>query len=374
MSNPTTESSMGWRARRWLASLGAALLVIAVTIVFFAPHLWFMTEVRPDTYEWDRALGFLAQCANPWDGGVEAALRWRLLPPTLAYWLGLRGLTPLVIPWFGIIALLAYLHGTLRGKGLSRRASLATLFLVAGSGGVLAAMHWYGINDGWYLLGLAVVTLGSGWRSLVYPCLLCPWVDERFLIALPLALVCRTLSSPAFPAEASGTELVSRLKRVVWPCAVALVPYAIIRATLSLLDDDLSNREFLATVAREFVVWMPYAPLAWWMGLRAAWLPLFSGLRDVFTTCGRPAALLVLLLSLLMLTVSLVLAQDMSRTAILFLPGLLCGAISLARTSQGERILVGAAVANLLLPAMHVTSTSAEPIHFLPLELWRVLN
>jgi hypothetical protein len=69
-----------------------------------------------------------------------------------------------------------------------------------------------------------------------------------------------------------------------------------------------------------------------------------------------------------------VLAQDMSRTAILFLPGVLGGAIGLVRTRQGERILIGAALANLLLPAMHVVSTSAEPILFLPLELWRLYH
>ena len=137
---------------------------------------------------------------------------------------------------------------------------------------------------------------------------------------------------------------------------------------------DLSNREFLESVTREFVIWMPYAPLAWWMGLRAAWVPLFSGLQDVFRICGRPAAILVALISLLVLATSLVLAEDMSRTAILLLPGVLAGAISLARNRQGEHILVGAALANLLLPAMHVVSTSAEPVHFLPLELWRLFH
>ena len=119
---------------------------------------------------------------------------------------------------------------------------------------------------------------------------------------------------------------------------------------------------------------MPYAPLAWWMGLRAAWVLLFSGLRDVYQCAGRSAALLVISLSLLMLAISLVLAQDMSRTAILLLPGVLGGAIGLARTPQGERVLVGAALANLLLPAMHVVSTSAEPVYFLPLELWRLAH
>jgi hypothetical protein len=64
----------------------------------------------------------------------------------------------------------------------------------------------------------------------------------------------------------------------------------------------------------------------------------------------------------------------MSRTAILLLPGVLGGAIGLSRTKPGERLLVGAALANLILPAMHVTSTSAEHIYYLPLELWRVLH
>src|SRR5262249_20342733 len=167
--------------RRWLSALGSALLVIGVTLFFFSPPLWFLPGVQPGTMEWDRALGFLAQCVNPWDGSVEPALRWRILPPTVAYWLGLRGLSPLVLPWIGIITFLAALREMLRERGFSRRANFATLFLVAGSGGVLASLHWFGVNDGWYLLGLAAVTLGRSWRSLVYPVLLCPWVDERFL-------------------------------------------------------------------------------------------------------------------------------------------------------------------------------------------------
>ncbi len=336
MSDAASQSSAAARARRLLGSLGAALLVMAVTLVFFAPHLWFMTSIQPGTMEWDRALGFLAQCADPWTPEVEPALRWRLLPPTVAYWLGLRGLFPLVLPWLGTVTFLAYLHGALRVRGLSARANLATLFLVAGSGGVLASMHWFGLNDGWYLLGLAAVTLGRGWRSLVYPCLLCPWVDERFLIALPLAVVCRTLLAPDFPPAAPISILINRLGRAIGPAAVALLPYAIIRVTLIMLDEELSNREFLDTVARDFVVWMPYAPLAWWMGLRAAWVPLVSGFHDVFKVAGRPAALLIALISLLMLAASLVLAQDMSRTAILFLPGVLGGAIGLARIDAGR--------------------------------------
>jgi hypothetical protein len=369
-SEPSTETTRG----RVVGSLLASLGVLLVTNLFFAPHLWFMTEPHPGTYEWDRALGYLAQCANPWTADVEPALRWRLLPPTVAHWLGLPGVTPLVIPWIGVMTLLAYAHWKLRQRGVSKRSAVATLVLVAGSGGVLASMHWFGLNDCWYLLGLAVVTLGGGWRSLVYPCLLSPWVDERFFLALPLALVCRTLLSPSFPLAAATATLVSRLFREIWPCAVALMPYSVIRVTFILLDPDLSNREFLESVTREFVIWMPYAPLAWWMGLRAAWVPLFSGLQDVFRICGRPAAILVALISLLVLATSLVLAEDMSRTAILLLPGVLAGAISLARNRQGEHILVGAALANLLLPAMHVVSTSAEPVHFLPLELWRLFH
>ena len=374
MNAASNRSSAVIGTRRFFISLGSSLVVIAVTLFFFAPHLWFMTKIQPGTMEWDRALGFLAQCANPWEPYVEPALRWRLLPPTLAYWLGLRGLTPLALPWIGTITFLTSLHWMLRNRGFSQRANLATLFLVAGSGGVLASLHWFGLNDSWYLLGLAVVTLGHGWRSLVYPCLLCPWIDERFLIALPLAIFSRTLLTPDFPKSAAWSHLLALVARETWPCAIAVLPYAIVRGTFSQLDPELASREFLKTVAREFVIWAPYAPLAWWMGLRAAWLPLAVGLRAVLREAGAPAFVSAALLSLLMLGASLVIAQDMSRTAIILLPGVLGGAIVLARSEAGERTLVVASLVNLLLPAMHVVSTSAEPMYFLPLELWRVFH
>ena len=374
MSEPGIETSLGPPWRRWLEAVGAALVVVAVTLTFLAPHLGNMTEPRPRTYEWDRALGFLRQCANPWEPDVEAALRWRLLPPTIAYWLGLRGMTALGLPWLGIIALLTQLHWMFRRAGLSRLACFATMLLVAGSGGVMTSMHWLGINDGWYLMGLVAVTLGRGWRSVVVPCLLCVWVDERFIVGLPLALLCRTIAAPDLPMSAPLAPLLVRLSRVVWPAALALVPYALIRVMLSVGDDDLANGWFLRTVAHDFVYWAPYAPLGWWMGLRAAWWPLFTGLRDVATFRGNPAALLCLLLTACTLGVSLVLASDLSRTTILLLPGILCGAVSLARTPSGERALIVAGVANLVLPALHVTSTSAEPIYFLPLELWHLFH
>ena len=367
---PPSQSTL----RSTLESLAAALGVIAVTVFLFAPHLWALTEPTPGSFEWDRALGFLRQCNNPWDPDVEAALRWRLLPPTVAHWFGLTGKSALVLAWLGIVTLLAQVDWTLRGLGVARRARIATMFLVAGSGGLLTSMHWLGINDGWYLVGLVAVTLGRGWRSLVVPCLLCVWVDERFVVALPLAVICRTIrTADDAPAE-SVAGLLRRLAIVIWPCALALLPYGIVRISLSVGDEDLANGWFLRTIASEFVTWLSYAPLGWWMGLRAAWFPLFTGLRDVASARGMLSAALCAVAVCGTLSASIVLAADISRTAILLLPGVLCGSISLARTARGERALVVAAMAGLLLPAMHVSGTSAEPIHWLPREIWRLIH
>ena len=374
MKDSATDFSPGLPWRRGLESFGAALVVIALTLAYFAPHLGTLMEPSPGTFEWDRALGFLRQCANPWAPDVEAALRWRLLPPTVAYWLGLRGIGALALPWLGVVALLTQLHWMLRRAGLGRAACLATMVLVAGSGGALTSMHWLGINDGWYLMGLVTVTLSRGLRSLVVACLLCVWIDERFIVGLPLALLCRTLTAPDLPNPASFAILFKRLWHVSWPAAAAVLPYALIRVSLSVGDDDLSNGWFLHRVAREFVNWAPYAPLGWWMGLRAAWAPLVTGLRDVSILRGTPAALLCLLTTAATLALSLVLASDLSRTTILLLPGILCGAISLAQSSSGERVLLVAAAANLLIPAMHVSYSHGEPIYYLPLELWRLWN
>lgn len=359
--------------RLMLESCGAALLVIAVTLFFFAPHLWTLVEPTPGSFEWDRALGFLQQCRNPWDPDVEAALRWRLLPPTLSYWLGLPGKSPLVLAWLGVIILLVQIHWTLRRLGVASRPRLATLFLVAGSGGLLTSMHWLGINDAWYLIGLVAVTLGRGWPSLVIPCLLCVWVDERFIVALPLAVICRAIRNSDSKRDESVAGLVHRLIAVIWPCALALLPYGIIRISLSIGDEDLANGWFLRTIASEFVTWLSYAPLGWWMGLRAAWFPLFTGLRDVASARGVLSAAVCASAVLITLGGSIMLASDISRTTILLLPGVLCGSISLARTARGERMLAAAAIAGLLLPAMHVSATSAEPVHWLPLEIWRLL-
>ena len=355
-------------------SVAASLGVIAVTLLLFAPHLWALAEPTPGSYEWDRALGFLQQCSNPWDPDVEAALRWRLLPPTIAYWLGLTGKYALVMAWLGVVTLLAQIHWILRRLAVAPRARFATLFLVAGSGGVLTSMHWLGINDGWYLVGVAAVTLGRSWRSLVVPCLLCIWVDERFVVALPLAVICRTVRS-AEPGSADSVAGFSRrLTAVIWPCALALLPYGIVRISLSVGDDDLSNGWFLRTIANDFVNWLCYAPLGWWMGLRAAWFPLFTGLRDVALARGRLPAAVCFAAVCVTLGSSIVLASDISRTTILLLPAVLCGAISLSLTVRGEQCLALAAVANLLLPAMHVSGTSAEPIYWFPVELWRLLT
>jgi hypothetical protein len=181
------------RQSHWLRAAFFALLGIAVTFIFLPPDLSLMDAYRPDTFQWSRAHSFLQQCVDPFRTDIEPAMRWRILPPLIARYLQLPGYTPLLIPWIGLIAAVAF-----QASVLQRRCTDAcfvfggTLLFMTTSAG-LVPIHWFGMNDAWVWLGLLIVSFSNSWIAVVLACLLCPWVDERFIIGLPLSWFVRCL-------------------------------------------------------------------------------------------------------------------------------------------------------------------------------------
>src|SRR6185369_16440373 len=89
-------------------------------------------------------------------------------------------------------------------------------------------------------------------------CLLCPWIDERFLIGFPLAWL-------------AGCH--ERDRGWSWPAArdaLWLLPYFIVR--LLQARQDIASQQFLSYQLHHAYLLLPRAPLGWWMGLRAAWM------------------------------------------------------------------------------------------------------
>ena len=143
---------------RWVAL--SAFVAIARSVGFLAPKLWILRQPMPGSFEWDRALTIIEQSKAPWMRALEPAMCSRILPGLVACLLGLRGTSCLVLPWLGLLVWLdvtACLVGRRSGDRLNGSAC-ACLF--ATSGGAIAMTNWWGLNDGWYLVGLSVVTLG----------------------------------------------------------------------------------------------------------------------------------------------------------------------------------------------------------------------
>ena len=348
-------------ASLWRHPVAVAGVCLALSVFFFAPRLWLMTEYRPGTFQWDRAHTYLLQCEHPLRRDIEPAMLWRLLPPLVAYAAHLPGKTPLALPWLGAFACTAYVAALLRRRLPDPRSVYGGTLLFAMTSAVLVPVGWFGINDAWAWLGLLAVAFGESAWALPVAALLCPWVDERFLIGFPLAWIVRCLDrdDPLW----SRTAL-----QGLW-----LMPYVVMRLALGgNPGGGGASTAFLQAQLGTTAVIAPLAPLGWWMALRAGWAAVALGFWSLPIARRWLAAAAVGITLLVMLG----LASDLSRSAAILTPTVLWGCFVLARRfpAQAPRVLLAAGLINLLLPAAHVVHTKIDLISPLPVELFRLLH
>jgi hypothetical protein len=336
-----------------------ALGCLALTLLMFGPRLWLMRSYLPGTFQWDRAHSFLLQCAAPLRRDVEPAMLWRLLPPLVCHALGLTGYAALLLPFVGVLVLVGYVVVLHRRRLNDLRFVFGGTLLFTTTSCVLVPLHWLGVNDAWVWLALLAVSFSPARWPVAVACLLAPWVDERFIIGLPLALLVR--------AADRGEAFAWR--SVVLP-GLCLLPYAGLR--LAFAHDPAgtaATRAFLRqSVLHQAVLIAPWAPLGWWMGLRAAWVPAAYAISHRRWALGTAVALTAL--------VSLALAADLSRSIAVVEPVALLG-VFLAAQRWPDRAPAGALAlggAGLLIPAAHVVGAKLDLISPLPLELFRLLR
>jgi hypothetical protein len=349
-------------SRPWPQCAALALLALALSVLFFSPRLWLLTEAVPGSFQWSRAGTFLSQCEQPLRRDIEPAMLWRLLPPLVAHGLHLPGKTPLVLPWLGVLAATLYAATLLYRQCADPRFVLGGTLLFTTTSAVIVPVGWLGMNDAWVWLGLLVVAFGRSPWSGALTCLLCPWVDERFIIGWPLAWLVGRLER--------GEPL---LGRAAWT-ALALLPYLAIRLAVDRSDAALqaATGAFLDTQLNQSLTLLPLVPLGWWMGLRAAWV---AAGYAVWTKPSGPRwfTLAVLLLTL---AVTVMLASDLSRSVAITIPLVLAGCLAAARRHpvQAPALVLGLGCVNLLLPAAHVVHRHFDLINPLPVELFRLLR
>lgn len=364
----------GWKgfALRGLLALGCAGLLL----FFFSP-VWgaFRTWQRAPEMSWQvevrRAASVLSQADQPGApiaDPVHGAIQWRLLFPGLAHLLGLPRSALLALPGLGCVLVLWFVASLLLRRGVGGRESAMALIVLGASSWFFASTGWLGYFDAWVVLGLLITGFSRARWPMLLACVWTPWVDERFVLALPLALACRHFDrSRPGRMPRPGTD---------WRWDVAL-PAALAAAFVAVRLGILLERSAGNASPAAYLAWLDFSGTPWlrlvhglWEGPRVSWLFIVAAVailarenpRRAGTLAGGVLALVVVLFAT---------AQDFSRSAMFLVPVALLGAVLLlaARNPRLGPALPIAAAAALLLPAHHVMSDRVVPIFGLRQEL-----
>ena len=348
--------------KAWRLIAACTLAGLILSLFMFAPRLWLMRMYVPGTFQWDRAHTYLLQCEAPFRRDIEPAMFWRLLPPLICHGIGLRGYLPLVVPWLGVIAATGYVTLLFRRRLDNPRFVFSGALLFATTSAVIVSTTWLGLNDAWVWLGLLAIAFGRTKWSCAVASLLCPWIDERFVLGFPLAWMVRCLDrdEPFFSRAAW---------QILW-----LLPYLLLRAALGGVPaGNDASAAFLRQTVDATAVLVPFAPLGWWMALRVGWLAVAYGVWSL--SCRRRVLAVAVVAGTL--AVMLCIASDISRSTAIVTPAMLWGCFVFARRNPAHapRGLLTLAVINLLVPAAHVIYTKIDVINPLVIELirlWRI--
>jgi hypothetical protein len=369
-----TPGALGRRVDSWPRALFAVVagsLALVVCAWFYPPRLaaWSRRDVR--LQEWSRADAFLKQCQQPLRQDVEPAVRWRLLPPVACHALGLKGNQPLAFCWLGLAMLAVALAARLDLLAGSRAWALVGTVGFATTGPFITPLDWLGLNDGWYLLALLESTAGKSLWALTAWTFVGPWIDERFLIALPLALFVRTRLRAPEPGSVA---------RACLAASAGIAPYIALRAGFSLSHGDAASSSYIGAMLEVFRIYASYVPLGWAMGYRFAWIAIATGLLARGIGWGRRVTGIALAAS--GLAIISVVAWDLDRSTGVLLPAYVAGVVQAARAAaqaaggvRSRLLMLGAAAVllNLALPYAHIVGFTVSWNRG-PLGIWSFLS
>lgn len=298
------------------------------------------------------------------DDSNHKIVRWRLLFPAAGHFLG--------IPGFGVLgfALLGCIGFVVTLAVIGTRAGLGTpgAFCLALAGGATApfftSMGWLGYFDACFALALLVIAFARPRPLVLLACLLGPWIDERIVLGLPLALCVRWVY---FQPERSTSG--TWFRREVVPPVLLIAGFAVLRISLGGSGSSQTIRGYWT----EFIFARPYhiprMLLGMWEGLRFGWpLLIYIAIAAIRSrrSPASPALPLFLVVACAVLTAAagLLSALDMSRAMVLLLPVVPLGWVLASRTEQWNRLHVAPilAAAAVLLPAKHVVSRFVLPV------------
>ncbi|NJL32164.1 MAG: hypothetical protein HC898_11375 [Phycisphaerales bacterium] len=177
-----------------------AIAAAMVVLVFFAPRYvaWSGFEL-PESWsnpEINRAIETLRLIEDPFGYQPSPSNRvivWRLLFVLPWHCLSLPKLGFLLMPFVGCVAALMLTAQLLYREGKSWRIAFCGTALTATCSWFFVSTGWLTYFDSWVLLGLLAIGFVNhiGWG--ITACVLVPWIDERFVLTLPLAMTARAI-------------------------------------------------------------------------------------------------------------------------------------------------------------------------------------
>ncbi len=347
---------------RWLLALG----VFALLVVFFSPswgafRLWSRVPEMGGMLEVRRGVAVLAQVENPGAplaDELHRAIQWRLFFPLLGRGLGLPPPLLFGLAHVGALLVLAWLAAALRRDGNNWADTACALIALGAASWFFTATGWLGYFDSWLALALLLAAFAERRWIVWLACLLAPWIDERFVAAAPLALLCRWLRrGETFDLRRDLGVPAALLAAFV---AVRLGVLASRSAEGATVSGYLGSRDYLAAPP-------PRIALGVWNGLRGAWVLVLVAVIAARATRTRAPALAFAAFATA--AVGLATAQDYSRAMTMLLPVAVLGALRLREVAWGATALHLAAALALVVPAHHVMSDRVNPIFNLQHEL-----
>ena len=221
----------------------AALLSFIVGISFFCPRyvLWRGLEIpqaliHPEVNGANFRLQQIERPFAPSENLTHWPLRWRILFPLLAHYLNLSPKVFFALPFAGCFLVLGLIAHIVLRETESALLALLSSMLAATTSWFFVSTGWLGYFDSWYVLGLLCVACIHSRVVLVSCCLLMPWVDERFIVAFPLAFAMRV----AVFNWVENVEFARLIKEGALACCI-IAPYVLFRLGLIVAGQDASS-------------------------------------------------------------------------------------------------------------------------------------
>ena len=361
--------------RKWLGQLPiatfaslAAAVSLFLSLLTLTPRLFILLgDPMAGTFEWDRGMLFIAQVQDPFHAIVEPALRWRIAPALLGHVLHLSGYASLIVPWLGLIMALVYATILSEARLQDRLDAMLLVTLLGTLASVQSITMAHGINDGWLLLTMLITAFSQNrWLRLV-AAFFGPWVDERYLLSLPVNAACR-LIFPSTPSchtnwKTLGLEM------------AGILPYLVIRVGATLIVGDHTSSSFILQALGLTPLYLPNAPLGWWFGQRAGWVLVVFAYLAAWRVSGRGAGQWLLLATIAGFGSITLLAADLTRSTNFFFALTCAGAFAshhVIGAAHRTKLLLSLTALNHVLPFAMMTYIWIVPIHSLPFELLRI--